>query len=306
MDGIRQTASGGLQVDRFREGRVFYKKTRGGENVGKLYFREGWNGEEQLLYDPSTYKVGVATVIQNSLPSWDGEHVVLGLTASGAEWSELRVLNVSRRSLLPDSIYPSFGAFSWTPDNQSFLYDGGNVTDIKSLDIQLNRKTRLHKIGTPVQADIDIFSNESHPDLKIAPEGLPIAGVDESYPRYVFGHVRTAQNEGRLFYASTSELRDPSIKWNELCRLSDNIIVWGWEPYGDYLYAITHTVRRNARWFARGWSILIGSMPRSSCPRRKTRSSRRPKASVTCLSSIPMGSMGESSNVIWPPASTPT
>ena len=225
----------------FENGRVFYKKTRGGENVGKLYFREGWNGEEQLLYDPSTYKVGVATVIQNSLPSWDGEHVVLGLTASGAEWSELRVLNVSRRSLLPDSIYPSFGAFSWTPDNQSFLYDGGNVTDIKSLDIQLNRKTRLHKIGTPVQADIDIFSNESHPDLKIAPEGLPIAGVDESYPRYVFGHVRTAQNEGRLFYASTSELRDPSIKWNELCRLSDNIIVWGWEPYGDYLYAITHT-----------------------------------------------------------------
>src|SRR5215472_18191873 len=28
----------------FENGRVFYKKTLGGENVGKLFFREGWTG----------------------------------------------------------------------------------------------------------------------------------------------------------------------------------------------------------------------------------------------------------------------
>ena len=44
----------------FENGRVFYKKTLGGENVGKLYYREGWNGSEQLLFDPSTYKSGTA------------------------------------------------------------------------------------------------------------------------------------------------------------------------------------------------------------------------------------------------------
>src|SRR6516162_5699938 len=27
----------------YENGRVFYKKSLGGENVGKLYFREGWN-----------------------------------------------------------------------------------------------------------------------------------------------------------------------------------------------------------------------------------------------------------------------
>jgi prolyl oligopeptidase len=221
-------------------GRVFYKKTLGGESVGKLYFREGWNGEEEILFDPSTYKVGVATVIPYFLPSWDGEHVVLGLTASGAEWSELRVLNVTRRSLLQDSIYPSFRPHSWTPDSQSFLYDSGNVTDIMSPDIHLNRTTRLHKVGTRVQADIDTFSSESLPELKIAPKESRIAYLDESYPRYVFGFAQTAQREARLFYAPISELHGPSIKWNELCRLSDNI-VRGWEPYGDYLYAVTYT-----------------------------------------------------------------
>jgi prolyl oligopeptidase len=34
----------------YEHGRVFYKKTLGGENVGKLYFRQGWKGAEKLLF----------------------------------------------------------------------------------------------------------------------------------------------------------------------------------------------------------------------------------------------------------------
>lgn len=43
----------------YENGRVFYKKTLGGENVGKLYLRGGWEGPEKLLFDPTTYKSGV-------------------------------------------------------------------------------------------------------------------------------------------------------------------------------------------------------------------------------------------------------
>src|SRR6516162_8773976 len=55
----------------YENGRVFYKKTLGGENVGKLYFREGWNGAEKLLFDPNTYKTGVVMTIEAMAPSWD-------------------------------------------------------------------------------------------------------------------------------------------------------------------------------------------------------------------------------------------
>ena len=53
----------------YKNGRVFYKKTLGGENVGKLFFREGWDGQETLLCDPATYKNGVTTIIQYMVPS---------------------------------------------------------------------------------------------------------------------------------------------------------------------------------------------------------------------------------------------
>ena len=156
---------------------MFYKKTLGGENVGKLYYRDGWKGEERLLFDPAGVsptgaKPGDVATIVGYTPSPDGRHVVLALSAAGAEYSELRPIEVESRTLLSETIYPSYGALSWTMDSKSFLYDAGKVTDIKSPEIELNRKTRLHTLGTDVASDADFFSNESYPDLEIDPQGI--------------------------------------------------------------------------------------------------------------------------------------
>jgi prolyl oligopeptidase len=224
----------------YENGRVFYKKTLGGENVGKLFFREGWDGAEKLLLDPATYKPGVTTTINSFVPSWDGKHVVIGLTSSGAEWSELRVLDVNRKTLLPESLYPSYGANGWTKDSKSFFYDAGKTTDIKSMDIELNRKTKLHQLGTDFATDRDIFSDESNPELGITAKESPSAYIDESYPDYLVGSVSTVQQEMKLFYAPVSALKGKKIEWNVLCKQSDNL-VRGYAFYGDYVYAISHT-----------------------------------------------------------------
>ena len=222
-------------------GRFFYKKTFGGENVGKLYFREGWNGTEKLLFDPATYKAGVTTTINSYVPSWDGKYVAIGFSSGGAEYSEIRVLDLEHGKLLPESIYPSWGAvLGWMKDNKSFFYDAGKVTDIKSPDIELNRKTRIHKLGTESTLDRDIFSDESNPELGINAKDWPEASIDESYPDYIIGDVQTVQPEMRLFYAPASELKNKKIKWDVLCKLSDNL-VRSYAFHGDYVYAITHT-----------------------------------------------------------------
>lgn len=223
----------------YENGRVFYKKTLGGENVGKLYLRQGWNGAEKLLFDPGTYKAGVTTTINSFVPSWDGKHVALGLTSGGAEWSEIRVLDVDAGTLLSETIYPSYGVNGWMKDNKSFFYDAGKVTDIKSLDIELNRKTRVHKLGSGVASDVDIFSNESNPELGIAPKEMPETSIDESFPEYLVGSVSTVQNEMRIYYAPVSELKKKKIKWDVVCQPSDNL-VRGMTFHGAYIYAVTH------------------------------------------------------------------
>ena len=225
----------------YEHGRVFYKKTLGGENVGKLYYREGWKGAEKLLFDPNTYKPGVTTTIQSISPSWDGKYVAFGLSSGGAEWSELRVLDVDKGTLLPDRIYPSWSVFDWFKDNQSFSYDATSVSDIKSPAIELNNKTRVHKLGTPVSADRDIFSAERDPELGIAPKEEPVAYVNEYYPKYLIGSVETVQTELWYFYAPVSELKHDHIQWKLLCRHSDNLLDRGFVFDGDYAYAVTDT-----------------------------------------------------------------
>jgi prolyl oligopeptidase len=224
----------------YEHGRVFYKKTLGGENVGKLFIREGWNGAEKLLFDPATYKTGVTTTIQTIVPSFDGNYVAMGFSADGAEWSELRILDVDRGTLLPESIYPSREPIGWTLDSKSFFYDAGKVTDLKSLEFEVNRKTRVHELGTEVSTDIDFFSNESNPELGITANEWPVAGIDESYPDYIVGYIRTANNEMRVFYAPISEMKHAKVKWDVLCQPSDNL-VRGLAFHGNQVYAVTHS-----------------------------------------------------------------
>jgi prolyl oligopeptidase len=229
----------------YESGRVFYKKTLGGENVGKLYYRDGWKGVEHLLFGPSSVspkgaKAGDVATIVSYVPAPDGQHVVLGLSAAGAEYCELRTLDVNKRQLLPESIYPSYGASSWTMDSKAFLYDAGKVTDIKNAEIELNRKARLHRLGTDVNTDVDFFSNESYPDLGIDAKEMPEAYIDESFPSYVIANLSTVQSEMRLFYAPTSQMTGGGkLAWSVLAKPSDNL-VRGIAFHKDSVYAVTH------------------------------------------------------------------
>lgn len=229
----------------YEHGRVFYKKTLGGENVGKLYYRDGWRGAEKLLFDPSAItpriaKKGDVTTIQAIAPSPDGKWVALGFSAAGAEFSEIRIVDVARKKLLPETMYPSYGPAGWTMDSKSLFYDSGKVDDIKSPEIELNRKTRLHTLGTKVESDVDFFSDESNPELDIAPKEFPGAHIDESYPELVLGRVGTVQREMRLFYAPVTQMKSKAkVEWKELIKTSDKL-VRGLQLHKGYVYAITH------------------------------------------------------------------
>jgi prolyl oligopeptidase len=224
----------------FEGGRLFYRKTLGGENIGRLFVREGWDGPERLLFDPNSYKQGTDTAVKLFRPSLDGKYVVLGLAAKGGEWSELRVLRVDDRQLLPESIYPAawFGV-SWLPGNQAFLYNGGDVTDVKNPDIELNRKIRIHNLGAPTSDDRDILSSASTPELAIDPKEIPAGEVPQSLPDRLIGGIYTVQPELRLYIASISELSKNRVTWKPLMQRSDNL-VRGYALHDDSVYAVTH------------------------------------------------------------------
>src|ERR1035437_2070129 len=102
----------------YENGRIFYRKTMPGENVGKLYFRQGLNGKEVLLFDPKTYMPGKTLTIDAAVPIYDGKKIAIGYSEQGAEVSTIKVIDVDTRHFLKDTIYPSAGINSWTFDNK--------------------------------------------------------------------------------------------------------------------------------------------------------------------------------------------
>ena len=104
-----------------------------GENVGKLYFREGWNGAEKLLFDPGTYKAGVVTTIESIVPSWDGKYVLTGLfLGRRGVFRDPRVGRGTATRCCRRACIRPWDPPGGRPDSKSFFYDMGKVTDIKS------------------------------------------------------------------------------------------------------------------------------------------------------------------------------
>jgi prolyl oligopeptidase len=229
----------------YRGGKVFYKKRMPGEDLAKVFFRKGINGPEQLLFDPARYIPGKKLSIQSILPSFDGTKVIIGYSENGAEISTLKIMDLASKSFSNETISPSwFGPIEWSFDNKSFTYFSQKTSDNTSPEFELNTKTKLHVLGTDVKNDIDYFSNESYPELKIQSNELPFVGENEDVKDYIIAYLGNVRNEIVAYYAPISEYRSPHIHWKILCKAEDQL-VRSVVPVGEKIYGITYRDAKN-------------------------------------------------------------
>jgi prolyl oligopeptidase len=228
----------------YENGRLFYRKTLPGENVGKIYYRQGANGTEQLLFDPISYIPGKTLSVQSITSSYDGKKLAIAYAQQGAEVSVIKVMDVDSKQFLKDSIYPSAGFENWAYDNNSFLYSWIKSDDSKDPTSRLSSKTKLHVLGADPNADVDYFSNASYPELNIDPSVYPFVLLDEDSKNYVFSGEGSVQNEFKFYYAPIDQFNAKKINWNVLCAPSDKL-VRGIVIKDDDVYAITYSNAKN-------------------------------------------------------------
>jgi prolyl oligopeptidase len=72
LDKLTPAIYTGIQ---YENGRVFYKKTLGGDNIGKLYWRYGWKGEVliRLFHVPVVHLIGTVVNFQLAGPNAGGD-----------------------------------------------------------------------------------------------------------------------------------------------------------------------------------------------------------------------------------------
>jgi prolyl oligopeptidase len=188
--------------------RYFYLKMTPADEKAKLYFRDGYEGEESLLYDPDTFSSDTTKKIFSNSPSPDGSKVAFHIFPNGP----LLIMDVENKKLYPEQIDRwTIELIFWLPDGSGFLYSGYQSSDVHNKDSGKNNYGMyLHIVGTDPIADREIFQKEKHPELGIKSEDIPLVFYDK-YSHYLFGIVR-----GNVFCAPATELNKEKIAWKYL------------------------------------------------------------------------------------------
>ncbi|MBV6479333.1 MAG: Prolyl endopeptidase [Ignavibacteria bacterium] len=203
-----------------RAGKYFFEKRLAGEEIYSLYMRENQGSADILIFDPENYDSNVNYTIQSWVVSDDAGKILLGLSESGKEKQTLRILDVKKKSLLPENFKVSY-VMDWLPEsNDEFMYLQLQSDDVHKMESTQNSRVKIHKLGTDQSKDKIVLSRDNNPELNINPEDYPYMFYYNNSD-YIFAGKGTVDNNQEYFYAPKSTLKDDKIKWKQLTTKDD-------------------------------------------------------------------------------------
>jgi len=224
-------------------GRIFYEGRKPGENQFKLYTRTGWEAPETLLLDPDTLKGadGAPVAINFFAPSPNGKYVAVGVSHGGSENATIRVLEVATGKDLGLAIAEArFGYVGWRDDESGFYYNQLKERPANADPTLLyqDSQIRYHALGSDVAKDPFIFGTAAPGAPKIAPEKIPMLGLEYG-DAHVYGVVVDGVEPEITVYVTTYAALDAGRpQWKLLFNLDEEITQF--VAHGDDLYFLTH------------------------------------------------------------------
>lgn len=140
--------------------RYFFFRREGLKNQPILYTAEGrYNAPPRLLLDPNTLSKDGTIALQQTSPSPSGRFLAYALSAKGSDWSQIRVLDVSTKTHLPDRIDQTrWPSMVWDRYGLGFFYVSYPPSGtVPARDKNYYRRIFYHRLGTSATDDRLIF-----------------------------------------------------------------------------------------------------------------------------------------------------
>jgi len=145
--------------------RYFFRKRLRGQEQPRIYFRDGAEGEDQLLVDPASRGTGNYTAVKPLRVSPDGSLLLYEVKQGGERTGTFEILDVANRRMLPDSLPHGYlRGFAFGPDAKSFYY----VHETARPERPFHRAAFHHVLGTTSANDKEIFCAGQDEKLRLA------------------------------------------------------------------------------------------------------------------------------------------
>lgn len=192
----------------FKEGgRTFFYKNDGLQNQSVLYTMRTLEEAPQVLIDPNTLSEDGTVALGSISVSPDGKLIAYSISASGSDWREWKVRDVSTGKDLDDHLlWAKFSGASWTKDGLGFFYSRYDEPKGNNLkEANYYQKLYYHRIGTPQSEDTLVYER---PDQK---EWGFYGGVSDD-GRYLILYVSQGTDpNNRLYYKDLADPGSPFV-----------------------------------------------------------------------------------------------
>ncbi|USX22666.1 prolyl oligopeptidase family serine peptidase [Oxalobacteraceae bacterium OTU3REALA1] len=216
---------------------IFYQQRPAGANNFKLFVRNGMNGKDRVLVDPTKLDTKSSHYsLDWWQPSPDGSKLVYGLSKDGSEDSVLQIMDVRTGAILKERIANTQGANpNWLADSSGFFYN--QLTGkINTPERYLDSQVRFHKLGAKPERDPVIMKRDLDPSVKYEKIQSPYVGTSphSSTALLILADVRPEQ---RVFSAPLADVIKGKAKWQPVAGFEDEIT--GIDLHGDDLYLLS-------------------------------------------------------------------
>ena len=141
---------------------VFYRRNAGLQNQSVLYIQKGMTGKPEVLIDPNEW--GETVALTTFAPSKDAKYAVYGISRSGSDWQEYKVMELATKKTLPDTLqWIKVSGAAWHGDG--FFYSRYPQPEKGKEKASLNEHHSVyyHKVGTPQSEDVLVFEHKENP-----------------------------------------------------------------------------------------------------------------------------------------------
>jgi prolyl oligopeptidase len=207
-----------------RNGVYFFTKRLPGQEIGKLFYRVGKDGQDVLLFDVEKYQEGKTYTLSSWIVSDNGNMIMLGITEKGKEIPFIKIMDAETKNIYPLQIDNAYSSGWLKNSDDTFMYLKLKGGDVHEMESKMNSEVYIHKLGDEVSNDRLVLSKENDPSLNIKSEEYPyIAWYDNS--NYMIAGKSSVDNNQEYYYAPYSQLlqTDKKIDWKLLCTKEDEI-----------------------------------------------------------------------------------
>src|SRR5688572_27924542 len=82
----------------------FFSRNAGLQNQSVLFIQKGLEGEPEVLIDPNAWSADGTVQLAAFAPSIDARYAVYGISQSGSDWIQYKVMELATKTTLPDTV----------------------------------------------------------------------------------------------------------------------------------------------------------------------------------------------------------